>query len=117
MIQTEKADWDLIFRALASEERRTVLRTLFERNGELAVEELATELTADEATDGGTDEAVSAYLHHTALPTLASAGLVDWEPTERTVSLNALAYRLPIGTVTPQLVPPQTAAPQQRADD
>ncbi|MFC7020860.1 MULTISPECIES: DUF7344 domain-containing protein [Haloarcula] len=117
MIQAAEADWDRIFRALASEERRTVLQTLFEGNGELAVEELATELGANDVTDGDTHETVTASLHHTGLPTLADAGLVDWDPTERIVSLNALAYRLPIGTVTPQLVSPQTAAPKQRADD
>ena len=117
MISTEKADWDKIFRALASKERRKILQTLFEGNGDMDVNEIAAAITDSAATNGGTDGAVAAYLHHTALPMLAEAGLVDWVSTDRTVSLNALAYRLPIGTVTPQLVPPQTAAPQQRADD
>ncbi|MFC7250651.1 hypothetical protein ACFQJ5_12480 [Halomicroarcula sp. GCM10025324] len=117
MRHTEQADWDNIFRALASEERRTVLQTLFDGNGEMALEELATELSDSPPTDGGTDAAVLAHLHHTALPALAKADLIDWDPQERTVSLNALVYRLPIGTVSPQLVPPEAASPKQRADD
>lgn len=117
MIGTDQADWDEIFRALASERRRRVLQLLFDGNGELAIDDLAARLDDDPSTDGGTDDAVVAYLHHSALPTLSEAGLVDWDPLEAVASLNALAYRLPIGTVTPQLVPAESSKPRQRADD
>lgn len=117
MIGTDQADWNEIFRALASERRRRVLQSLFDGNGEMTVDELATRLDDDPSTDGGTDESIVAFLHHSALPTLSEADLVDWEPPEESVSLNALAYRLPIGTVTPQLVPAESANQKQRADD
>lgn len=117
MIGTDEVDWDEIFRALASERRRNVLQSLFGGNGEMDVDELATQLDGTASTDGGTDETVIAYLYHSALPTLSKANLIDWEPTEQSVSLNALAYRLPVGTVTPQLVPAENKASKGRADD
>lgn len=86
---------DVIFRALASRERRRLLSLLLEEE-ERDVEELATLLLGWDATASGTasdpeDRRRTALrLRHSHLPKLDDAGLIDHDPDRGTVRLASL---------------------------
>lgn len=120
MFDPETTDWNIIFRALADERRRMILQFMFTHAEDVPVEELAEHLQAEAVpgTDGQMDvESYVAYIHHSALPALADANLVNWEPNEESVTLTQFAYRLPVGTLSPEAVPFEGDAIKQRADD
>jgi len=85
---------DSLFGALAAPSRRTILDALSHQLGPIHVETLARELIARERgaedPDGSPTDARRTLigLHHTHLPTLAAAGLIDYD-TER----GTVAYR------------------------
>lgn len=71
------APLDALFDALAPRRCRDLLRYLGEReDGAVVLEDLVARL----ADDGEPDHRVRARLHHTYLPRLADAGLVDYDP-------------------------------------
>lgn len=83
---------DALFGALADGRRRTILDVLSHQFQPIHTETLAREVGADErdvaehevpATDV---EAILVSLRHVHLPTLADAGLIEYDPDDRTVS-------------------------------
>jgi len=76
---------DELFRALANDRRRLVLRQLATTDGDVAsVDDLVDEIVA--RADLPVDrERVAVALHHGALPHLDEAGLVEYDARSRTV--------------------------------
>lgn len=76
---------------LASERRRTVLRTLRDADGSLAIADLARDVVASERDGSAGDapeaavERVALTLHHRHLPKLADGGYLRYDPGEKTV--------------------------------
>ncbi|ELZ05633.1 hypothetical protein C482_01936 [Natrialba chahannaoensis JCM 10990] len=85
---------DVVFDALADTRRRNVLACLNHSFQAIHIETLARDVATREQPTGETTmsesgpdtDQVLASLEHTTLPTLAAAGLVDFDPNERTVA-------------------------------
>ena len=75
-------------RLLASDRRRVVLDVLEDRPSHVDLEDLAAAVCSREVEDGrhGSDpEAVAISLHHTHLPLLTDAGLLEYVPSSKRV--------------------------------
>lgn len=98
--------WDTAFRALSSGRRRRVL-TLLAEEGETTISDIARRLVGGDAS-GDSDqrerETLEIALHHAHLPALQTAGLVEWDRADGTVSLASGIGRLPL--FTPPSEPP-----------
>lgn len=69
-------------RLLASEQRRLAMDAVADRTAPVELADLAAEVAEREAGTETTDEAldrVAAALHHTHLPKMAEAGIVDYD--------------------------------------
>lgn len=80
-----------IYRCLAHYRRRRILEIVSEEATPIESTDLAKRLQRSEwATEDGRDsvdrETLLVDLHHTQLPMLAEAGLLEWDRTDRTVS-------------------------------
>jgi DNA-binding transcriptional ArsR family regulator len=75
---------DDTLRLLADERRRTALRFLIEGDGPTTVDEVAERVAAD-AGDDRPVERVRVDLHHTHLPKMDEAGVVDYDARRGTV--------------------------------
>lgn len=98
--QTTAADGrDDLFALLTHRRRRRVLAVLRDAEEPSTLEEVAAELARRSRGDPGREhlERVRLSLHHWHLPKLAAAGVVDYDPGERTVSLS----ERPPGTALP----------------
>lgn len=67
------------YRVLADERRREVLAILAEENGTVGLDTLVDELVSRHEQTDGTQQ-VKVSLHHTHLPMMDDAGVVDYEP-------------------------------------
>ncbi|MGQ3413210.1 DUF7344 domain-containing protein [Natrinema sp. LN54] len=97
--ETESDAVDTAMDLLADRRRRAVLKYLAETDGSAALTELAVEIAAQEAgaepnaiSDHGDvsardRRAVRISLHHTHIPKLANADVVDYETETETVTL------------------------------
>lgn len=75
-----------------AERRRAVLACLTDRAGVATVTELATDLADEQTTEHGDrpcPDRLAVRLHHVDLPRLADAGLVEYDPRDRTVRRRA----------------------------
>jgi DNA-binding transcriptional ArsR family regulator len=93
--ETERRSLDTVFTSLADEERRRIVAMVSDRAPDpVPRDELATALAArtnGDRPDDVTDEErerVASRLHHTHLPALAWAGLVEYDPDDVTVALS-----------------------------
>jgi len=96
---------DRAFELLSREHRRRVLYYLMDNEGAASIDDIA------EHAAGASDDAADAAavgLHHTHLPRLADAGVIDYDRDTERVSLAANADRL-----GPYL---ELAAREERAD-
>jgi len=81
--------WDVVSVLLARPYRQDLTSILADRSQHVALESLATELLALGRTtspDVSDDGSLSTALHHIDLPKLASAGVVEYDRTERTAA-------------------------------
>ena len=74
---------------LGAERRRLVLDVLSERTGPVDLDELAAAVADREGGEAATARGVAVDLHHTRLPELDAAGLVDYDPDSRVVDSGA----------------------------
>ncbi len=90
-----------MYDALASSQRRVVVRYLAANGGAVSVFDIATHVAADTEMAWSTDviESVSVGLNHVHLPKLVAAGLVEWD--DDVVSSTPLLTRIPLETLTP----------------
>ena len=82
--------FDRLFRILAHSCRRHALVCLQDRSESVTITELATEIRAREQPSAGTEEEIDkdqvvAALYHTHLPKLEEAGLIRFDPAQKTV--------------------------------
>ena len=76
---------DTVFELLRDRERRSVVAHLLEENGQTAtVPELANRCRQEAEGSASTDSVVM-RLHHTHLPKLEGAGVVEYDPRSKTV--------------------------------
>jgi hypothetical protein len=71
------------YRLLTSEYRRLTISILAETASPIELEDLAAEIATREVevpSDDGAVERVAISLHHTDLPKLAQAGILDYDP-------------------------------------
>jgi len=80
MRSIDAAESDAVFECLAERRRRAIVAALRHR-GAASLRELADSITGP---NGGT-ERVELELHHRHLPKLADAGLVEYDPDDRTI--------------------------------
>ena len=91
----DEATVDELLSALADARRRAVIHYFHDSTRSAAtVEELATELGDDAGPQP--PERLMAVLHHAALPKLSQAGLVEYDPAERTVRYCGEELRDPV---------------------
>lgn len=80
-----------LYDALANARRRQALRVLCESDAPLALADLAREVAArEESGTEASDEAIERVqisLYHVHLPKLEESGVVEFDPSQRTVSL------------------------------
>lgn len=76
------------------ERRRVVLAALAGHDGSAALDDLAVTVAVQERDHAGTDgtDDVLASLYHVHLPALADAGLVEFDPDERTAAYDPPAF-------------------------
>lgn len=91
--------WEAVGALLAHPHRQDLVSIIADRRSALTVEELASELGEyDRSSEQGArreDElGVLGRLHHLDLPRLAEAGLIEYDPDERTVVRTRLLTRL-----------------------
>lgn len=99
-----RVNWSTIYSALASDERRTILRYLFE-NGSGRPRDVAWFLL--DGKDNPTGDALErtlTSLHHVHLPKLAAAGLVDVDVETEQVVPTVLASNFPPELISPSLI-------------
>jgi len=88
-ISTERAtrpDLDELFEVLADEHRRRVLAYLADTDdGVAAFSELIEHVAADSTGESTDKERVAVSLHHSHLPKLADASLVEYDPRSEVV--------------------------------
>ena len=77
---------DTVFELLGDRERRSVVAHLLEGNGQTAtVPELADQCQQEAEGSTSTTDPVVMRLHHTHLPKLEDAGVVEYDPRSKTV--------------------------------
>lgn len=79
ILDAEGEGLDATIAALSDEHRRAVLAVLERRNGPQILDELAREIVDRKPGETGSVDDVRVQLHHTHLPKLADAGLVEYE--------------------------------------
>lgn len=80
---TQSDQFDVLLAALAVPERRTILTYLHETNTDtISLDALASVLTGPSPTD---QDHARIRLHHSHLPTLDDAGILDYHPDTMTV--------------------------------
>lgn len=92
--------WDTAFKALSSGRRRRLL-TLLDEEEETTISDIARRFVEEDASDEpdrNVRETVEIALHHVHLPTLQTAGLVEWDRADGTVSLATDVGRLSLFT-------------------
>jgi len=79
--------WDVVSVVLARPYRQDLVSLVATRSGRVTVDELVTELFARATSETLPDDdgRLATALHHIDLPKLASVGVVDYDPDERTV--------------------------------
>ena len=94
---------DVLYSTLSHPHRRIVLRYLLRHPGSVPVDDLAAEIDLVEADAPVGSPALSVgncaslvSLHHVHLPKLLDAGLVELEPTTRSVRLSPHAASVPL---------------------
>lgn len=78
-MQTQKINTDELFAIVADSQRRSLLRYL-QRNGTTSIDSLTERLAGENASED-TASVLRIELHHTQLPRLEKAGLLDYDPT------------------------------------
>jgi DNA-binding transcriptional ArsR family regulator len=81
---------DRLFRILAHSSRRHAIVCLQDRSESVTITELAAEIHAREQPSAGSEEEldkdhVVTALHHTHIPKLEEAGLIRFDPAQKTV--------------------------------
>jgi len=95
-------DWSSVYRALADDRRRSVLRFVAYGDGRCRIGDAANHLLR-EADELGAEELDRTLqrLHHVDLPLLADASLVRWDREADEIALTDRGFRLPFGIVSP----------------
>lgn len=92
VVEAVDEGWGDVLETVTCERRRTVLAVLDSRS-ELSLDDLAREVAAREAAGSppspGIDD-LRLQLHHVHLPKLEQAGVVDYDPENRTVTSRGL---------------------------
>ncbi|AZH26552.1 DUF7344 domain-containing protein [Haloplanus aerogenes] len=80
--------WDVVSVVLARPYRQDLVSLVADRSAPVTVDELATELLVREtsATLPDDNRRLAIALHHIDLPKLASVGVIEYDPDERTVA-------------------------------
>lgn len=84
--------WDILSVLLPHSRRQKIVSVLAQQCQPLTLEELATEVKSDGQISGTMDESgcdltLSAYLHHVDLPSLDEVGLINYDSTEKTITV------------------------------
>ena len=85
---TDEPSTDIAFSVLADESRRLAVEELFGRAGPISLADLAAAV-ADRHPDepaGRSETEIATALHHSHLPKLDDADLVDYDPRSKTVT-------------------------------
>lgn len=88
----EPLSTDTAFELLADEQRRRALRLVAEEDGPLTVDQLVDALLADTAHSADSDttrDQLEISLHHTHLPKLHDAGVIEYDPQRETIRYHA----------------------------
>lgn len=116
-------DWPVIYRALADDERRSLMQYLVRTSGRSSVAEIVAELgghngpALDEPTEAGAMSGLHVRLLHTHLPKLADADLLWWDRGSGEVTATALAASIPAVFITPRVLPRVDQASPEEASD
>lgn len=83
-------DLDTAFEILTEERRQFALQYLAEEGGTVSLSDVVTYLVDRESAVDRTD--IAADLHHSHLPKLAAAGLVEYDPEANTVTATTAGH-------------------------
>lgn len=88
-LQDADRQWEILTTLLARPRRQHIVSILAGQEHPLTLEKLAVRLTAYEQITGttdGDDPTLSVTLHHVDLPRLDEAGLIEYDPEEKTIT-------------------------------
>jgi hypothetical protein len=94
-------DWSIIYRALAHDDRRELLRYLG-RVSEARIEDVERHLLGQRDDSAGADtDSLRIALYHVHAPKLTAAGLLAWDSRTERMSLTSLGSQLPAEMLSP----------------